>query len=51
MIADPGVTTTASQVYHDTIRPVSYYEGVKVDLVVGSYMVQGNLKIVSHVGI
>ena len=53
MIADPDVNNDgASKRYtHDTIRPVSYYEGVKkVDLgFVGSCMVhKGDLKIVSH---
>ena len=53
MIADPDVNNddVSKRYTHDTIRPVSYYEGVKkVDLgFVGSCMVhKGDLKIVSH---
>ena len=53
MIADPDVNNDdiSKRYTHDTIRPVSYYEGVKkVDLgFVGSCMVhKGDLKIVSH---
>ena len=53
MIADPDVNNddVSKRYTHDTIRPVSYYEGTKeVDLgFVGSCMVhKGDLKIVSH---
>jgi aconitate hydratase 2/2-methylisocitrate dehydratase len=53
MIADPDVNNddVSKRYTHDTIRPVSFYEGVKkVDLgFVGSCMVhKGDLKIVSH---
>ena len=53
MIADPDVNNedVSRRYTHDTIRPVSYYEGTKkVDLgFVGSCMVhKGDLKIVSH---
>ena len=53
MIADPDVNNddVSKRYTHDTIRPVSYYQGTKeVDLgFVGSCMVhKGDLKIVSH---
>ena len=53
MIADPDVNNEdiSKRYTHDTIRPVSYYQGSKeVDLgFVGSCMVhKGDLKIVSH---
>ena len=53
MIADPDVNNddVSKRYTHDTIRPVSYYQGAKeVDLgFVGSCMVhKGDLKIVSH---
>jgi len=53
MIADPDVNNedVSKRYTHDTIRPVSFYEGTKkVDLgFVGSCMVhKGDLKIVSH---
>ena len=53
MIADPDVNNedVSKRYTHDTIRPVSYYQGSKeVDLgFVGSCMVhKGDLKIVSH---
>ncbi len=53
MIADPDVNNddVSKRYTHDTIRPVSYYEGTKkVDLgFVGSCMVhKGDMKIISH---
>lgn len=53
MIADPDVTNddVSKRYTHDTIRPVSYYEGTKeVDLgFVGSCMVhKGDMKIISQ---
>ncbi|NRA46108.1 MAG: bifunctional aconitate hydratase 2/2-methylisocitrate dehydratase [Oligoflexales bacterium] len=53
MIADPDVHNedVSKRYTHDTIRPVSFYEGVKkVDLgFVGSCMIhKGDLKILSH---
>ncbi|MEM7542787.1 MAG: bifunctional aconitate hydratase 2/2-methylisocitrate dehydratase [Pseudomonadota bacterium] len=53
MIADPDVNNddVAKRYTHDTIRPVSHYEGTKkVDLgFIGSCMVhKGDMKIISH---
>ena len=51
MIADPDVNNddVSKRYTHDTIRPVSYYEGVKkVDLGFVGSAHKGDLKIVSH---
>ena len=52
MIADPDVNNEdiSKRYTHDTIRPLSYYEGNKSDLgFVGSCMVhKGDLKIVAQ---